>query len=130
MAFIKSPQQQIFDACFSVSDIKLGYDTYTFLPAKGTDYPFVYIGEQFSDDRETKSVIFGNVVQTIHIYDTYRNRRTVTDMINAIKKELRKLKHTETFYVKIKKMSSRVIPENSTAENLLHGVIEVEFQFN
>lgn len=126
---MKSPQQQIYDAVFLVA-YNLGYSVFDYLPAKETIYPFVFIGEQFDQDRATKSIIYGRVQQRIHIYHDYKKRREVTTMMDTIKREIRKLKHTETFYLSVKNIESRILPDNSTAQALLHGVIEVDFQFN
>lgn len=124
-----SPQLQIFNEVFKVC-LALGYDTYDYLPAKDAKYPFVFIGEQFDQDRATKSIIYGRVQQRIHIYHDYKKRRELSTMMDSIKRELRKLKHTENFYVSVKNIESRTLPDNSTAQALLHGVIEVDFQFN
>lgn len=126
---MKSPQQQIFDACFKVSHA-LGYRTFDYLPAKDAGYPFVFVGEQFDQDRATKTIIYGRVQQRIHIYHDYKKRRELTTMIDSIKRELRKLKNTESFYISVKNIESRILPDNSTAQALLHGIIEVDFQFN
>lgn len=124
-----SPQEQIFNACFKISR-DLGYDTFNYLPASSEPYPIVFIGEQFDKDRATKSVIYGRVQQTIHIYDDYKKRRRVTDMMEAIKQEARKLKRTDGFYISVKGIKSQTLPDNSTAQSLVHGVIEIDFQFN
>ena len=126
---LKSPQQQIFDAIFLVSH-QLGYATYNYLPANDVSYPFVYVGEQYDTDLRTKTSVYGNVVQTIHIYHTYRNRRELTTMMNNIKTEIRKLKRTDNFYLILKGINSQTLPDNSTSVGLLHGIIEVEIQFN
>lgn len=126
---MKSPQQQIFDVCFKVSHA-LGYRTFDYLPAKDAGYPFVFVGEQFDQDRATKSIIYGRVQQRIHIYHDYKKRRELTTMIDSIKRELRKLKNTESFYISVKNIESRILPDNSTSQPLLHGVVEVDFQFN
>lgn len=126
---MKSPQQQIFDACFKTSQA-LGYRTFDYLPAKDVEYPFVFVGEQFDQDKATKTIIYGRVQQRIHIYHDYKKRGELTTMIDSIKHELRKLKHTKNFYISVKNIESRTLPDNSTAQALLHGVIEVDFQFN
>lgn len=127
---LKSPQQQIFDAVFLAS-LNLGYRTVDYLPASDFGYPFVFIGEQFDQDRRTKTSLFGDVQQTIHVYHDRRHRREITTMINNIKTECRKLKHTENFYLKCKNINSQIRPDNSiTSESLLHGIIEVEFTFH
>lgn len=121
----KSPQQQIYDAVF-LSSINLGYSTFDYLPADDEKYPFVYVGEQFDQDLQTKTSVYGRVQQSVHIYHSHRQRRTLTTMMNNLKSEFRKLKHTENFYVSVKSVTSQIIPE----EKLLHGFIEVEFQFH
>lgn len=126
---LKSPQQQVFDAVFLASFL-LGYRTFDYLPAKDTAYPFVYIGEQSDQDLRTKSLIYGRVQQSIHIYHDYKKRRELTMMMDKLKVECRKLKQTENFYLTCKNITARTLIDNSTSEPLLHGIIEVEFQFH
>lgn len=126
---LKSPQQQIFDAVFLAS-LRLNYRTYDYLPAKDVGYPFVYIGEQSDQDKRTKTSIYGNVQQTIHIYHLIENRRDLTGMMDALKVELRKLKRTENFYVRCKKITAQTIQDTTTPQALWHGIIEAEFTFN
>ncbi|WP_339165371.1 hypothetical protein [Siminovitchia sp. FSL W7-1587] len=128
-ADLKSPQQQIFDAIFA-SSLKLGYRTFDYLPANEVGYPFVYVGEQHDFDLRTKSNIYGNVVQVIHIFHNYKKRRELTTMIDALKVRCRKLKQTENFYVTCRNISSQTLIDDSAGEPLLHGIIEVEFQFH
>lgn len=124
-----SPQQQVFNAVYAAS-IGLGYSTFDFLPAKETEYPFVFIGEQFDQDRRTKQHIFGNVQQTIHFYHDYRQRSELTAMMDNLKVELRSLKRTPNFYITCKNITGQIIIDDSTAQTLLHGIVEVEFTFN
>lgn len=120
-----SPQLQIYNAVF-IESMNLGYDTFDYLPADEVSYPFVYVGEQFDQDLRTKTSVYGRVQQSIHIYHSHRQRRELMTMMNNLKTEFRKLKNTENFYITVKNITSRVIPE----EKLLHGFIEVEFQFH
>lgn len=126
---LKSPQQQLFDAVFAAS-LGLGYQTFDYLPANKVSYPFVFLGEQSDQDRRNKSIIYGDIQQTIHIYHDYKKRRELTTMMDKLKVECRKLKHTENFNVTCKHITSQTIPDNSTAERLWHGIIEAEFTFN
>lgn len=126
---LKSPQQQIYDAVFLVAH-NLGYSVFDYLPANQVAYPFVFVGEQIDQDLVTKSSVYGRVQQTIHFYHTHRKRRVVTSMMDAVKAECRRLKRTENFYITVKKVSARTLPDNSTGEPLLHGIVEIEFQFN
>src|SRR5699024_4673997 len=95
-----------------------------------TKLPFVFVGEQFDQDRNTKSVIFGDVQQSIHIYGTIRQRSQITQMINAIRYELRKLKKTKHFHVTAKQINGQILQDNTTSQPLLHGLVEVAFTFN
>ena len=124
-----SPQQQIYNEVFKVC-LALGYDTYDFVPPESAKLPFVYVGEQFDQDRNTKSVIYGDVQQSIHVYGNYRNRAQVTDMVNQIKRDLRKLRKTENFYITIRNINSQTLIDESTSQPLLHGIVEVDFTFN
>ena len=127
---LKSPQQQIFDAVFAAS-LELGYPTYDYLPANEASYPFVFVGEQFDNDIETKGPIYGHVTQTIHVFHNYRRRRELTTMMNNLKTACRKLKRTENFYIACKNISTRTLVDETTrSQPLLHGIIEVEFSFS
>lgn len=126
---MKSPQQSIYDAVFATS-LNLGYSTYPYLPAKDVSYPFVFVGEQFDSDLTTKSGIYGLVTQTIHIYHDYKKRRELTDMMNALKWEIRKLKKADNYYLAVRNIDSRTLIDNTTGEPLWNGIIEIEFRFN
>lgn len=123
------PQQQIFNKVFEVC-LSLGFKTFDFLPAEGEEYPFVFIGEQSDIDRENKSTVTGLVMQTVHFYGDYRKRGDLSVMMNDLKRELRKVKHTKNFYLNVKKINARTLPDNTAARRLIHGIVEVEFSFN
>ncbi|WP_079708622.1 hypothetical protein [Paraliobacillus ryukyuensis] len=129
MELPKSPQQAIFDEVFKTS-LDQDYETYDYLPASSAGYPFVFVGEQINQDLTTKSVIYGTVVQTIHIFHNRKNRRDLTDMMNALQYHLRRLKSAANYRISIRNINQQVLLDTSTAETLLHGIIEVEFQFN
>jgi hypothetical protein len=125
----KSPQQQIFDAVYSISE-RLGYATFDYLPPKQQAYPFVYVGEQTDQNARTKSGVYGLVQQTVIIYHDYKKRRELTDMRNELEREFRLLKHTDNFYVSCRNVTGQTLIDNSTGQPLLQGIIEVEFRFN
>lgn len=126
---MKSPQQSIFDAIFKTS-LALGYATYPFLPAKDAKIPFVYVGEQYDRDMTTKSTIYGRVQQTIHIYHDYTKRGELTAMMDALKREIRKLRRAEGFYISVKRINAQTLLDTSTVQTMYHGVIEIDIQFN
>jgi hypothetical protein len=125
----KSPEQEIFDAIFSTC-LNLGYRTYDYLPPNGTQYPFVYIGEVFQQDRHTKSGLFGDIQVTVHIYNDRKKRKETTTMRDTIKNELYKLKRAGSINVMLKRGTGQILIDNSTSEPLLHGILELEFTYN
>lgn len=125
------PQQEIFSKL--LTEIKaLGYDVYDgYLPPDGTAYPFVYLGDFRQSDESNKTAVFGTVYGTIHVWsNTPKNRGTVSKMMLEIKKICRKIEHTENFSWYVRNIEQRIIPDTTTKQPLLHGVIEPEFGFS
>jgi hypothetical protein len=125
----KSPEQEIFDAIYSTC-LNLGYRTYDYLPPNETQYPFVYIGEVFQQDRHTKSGLFGDIQVTVHIFNDRKKRKETTTMRDTIKNELYKLKRAGNINVMLKRGTGQILIDNSTSEPLLHGILELEFTYN
>ena len=78
------PQQELFSELL-LKMKELGYDVYdTFLPPKGTPYPFIYLADSQQTDTPNKTAVFGNVSQTIHIWhNNPRQRGTVSKMLEV-----------------------------------------------
>ena len=125
------PQQELFTALL-LQIGKQGYDVYdTFLPPEGTPYPFVYLADSHMTDDANKTAVFGNVFQTIHIWhNNPRQRGTVSQMLLEIKSICRRLEHTENFAWQLRNVDQRILPDNTTKTQLLHGLLEVEFKFS
>lgn len=124
------PQQELFTELL-LKIKEQGYDVYDgFLPPEGTPYPFVYLGDCQQTDDANKSAVFGNVYQTIHVWsNTPKNRGTLSDILLVIKQICRRLEHTKNFAWYLRNVNQRVLPDNTTKEPLLHGILEVEFKF-
>ena len=125
------PQQELFTKL--LTEIKaLGYDVYDdFLPPDGTPYPFVYLADSQQIDEANKTAVFGSVHQTIHIWcDNPKRRGMVSKMLLAIKNACRKLKHTDNFAWDVRKVNQRILPDKTTKQPLLHGLLEIEFSFS
>ena len=125
------PQQELFTKL--LTEIKaLGYDVYDdFLPSDGTPYPFVYLADSQQIDEANKTAVFGNVYQTIHVWhNNPRQRGTVSKMLLAIKNTCRKLEHTDNFAWNVRNVNQRILPDKTTKQPLLHGLLEIEFSFS
>ena len=102
------PQQELFTKVKLAVEAVIGkenvYDG--FLPPEGTPYPFVYLGDAYQVDDDNKSAIFGTESLTVHVWhkkpeeSDYRNGQT------------------------------RILTDNTTKQPLLHGVVELRFQFS
>lgn len=128
---IIDPQQELFSAIKLSLEAK-GYDVYDgFLPGKDASYPFIYLGDSQQIDEANKSAVFGTVYQTIHIYsNTPKNRGTVSDMLLKVKQTLREIRKTANFSWWVIDLNQQIIPDNTTATPLLHGVISATIKFS
>jgi hypothetical protein len=125
------PQQELFTAC------KLGFEQAGqsvfdgVLPPEDTPYPFTYLGDFQQIDTANKTAINGKVSATIHTFsDTPKNRGTLSAMMLEQKRVCREIKRTQNFSWYVTACSQRIIPDNTTKTPLLHGILDIEFQFN
>lgn len=125
------PQQELFTELLTEIK-KSGYDVYDgFLPPDGTPYPFIYLADSQQSDDANKTAVFGNVYQTIHVWhNNPRQRGTVSKMLLAIKSACRRLDHTENFAWNVQNVNQRILPDTTTKQPLLHGLLEIEFSFS
>lgn len=125
------PQQELFSA-LKVAIEKQGYAVYDgFLPPDDTPYPFVYLGDFRQEDRDTKTQTIGSVFPTIHVWhNNPRQRGTVSNMQLIIKEVCRLVEHTANYKWFCRNITQRIIPDKTTKQPLLHGVIEAEFKFS
>ena len=126
------PQQELFSTL--LLDLKKQYpdSVYdTFLPPEGTPCPFVYLADSDLTDKANKTAVFGNVSQTIHVWhDNPRQRGTVSQMLLHIKQICRHLEHTGNFSWSVQGLNQRILPDTTTNQPLLHGIVEVTFLFS
>lgn len=124
------PQQELFSELLTKIREK-GYDVYDgFLPPPKTPYPFVYMADSQQTDDPNKSAVFGNVYQTIHVWhNNPKKRGEVSAILLNIKKICYKIERTSTFGWMVLSINQRILPDNTTNQPLLHGVLEVEFKF-
>ena len=125
-----SPRQEIFTMCRQAAVRVLGESVFDYLPGKEARYPFVFIGEQYGEDIRYKTVVAGDCTQTIHVYHNDPGKRGSTQRImDELLHEIRKVKHTRTFYIELVDTRTQMLPDNTTNTPLLHGVLELRFKF-
>lgn len=127
-------QQELYSALLMAlkakyKDTKVGvYDT--FLPPDGTPYPFIYLGDnQVVDDYGNKSMITGHVYQTVHVWhDDPKKRGTQSRIMAEVKDIARSIRDTKSYHWSIRHINQQVIPDTTTSQPLLHGVLDLEFE--
>lgn len=126
------PQQELFTAVLVELRKRYPDQVYdTFLPPEGTPYPFIYLADSVLTDKANKTAVFGNVSQTIHVWhDNPRQRGIVSQMLLQIKQICRHLEHTGNFSWSVQDLNQRILPDTTTNQPLLHGIVEVTFLFS
>ena len=104
------------------------YDT--FLPSEGTPYPYVYIGSsQLVDDYGNKTMILGTITQVVDVWhNNPRKRGELSEIMMIVKNVARQINRTNNFAFQIKDINQRILPDTSTSEPLMHGVLELDFR--
>lgn len=124
---IISPQNEVFNAIYIISE-RLGYKTFDYLPADKVDYPFVFIAEQFNQDRFTKTHLYGDLQQSIYIYHYLEKRTELVNMIERLSIECRKLNKTRNFNLKIKEINKQIGLDRSLEHPIWKGLIELNYR--
>lgn len=101
-----------------------GEMVYDYLPGDA-DYPFVFIGEQFShNERWHKDNLDKQTQVTVHIYhNNWRQRGTVTKMMFDIEKSIIK-----EFGINGELITTQLLPDNSTGTSLMHATLEPDIK--
>lgn len=126
---MKYPDQEIHDEIYRIIN-QLGYRVFTFLPKGETEYPFVVVGDTQLLPKATKSFLIGEVTITIHVWSDMNNRKKVSDIINTLLHNFSRIRQIGKRQWSMKLGSdSQIIKDNSTDENLYHGILSVNFKF-
>lgn len=129
------PQQELFTGLLLALKAHFeptGYAVYDGgLPPAGAAYPFVYLANSQQIDTETKAGALGSVTQYIHVYHNNPKRRgSVSQMLLDAKMICRKFTKSENFAWFVQNVDQEILPDNTTATPLLHGVLVVTFKFS
>lgn len=100
------------------------------LPPDSTPYPFVYLENSQQIDNLTKGVIIGTVHQSISVWHSYEKRGSVSKLLLDIKTVCREIKSTKNFSWFCRDVNQQIMPDNTTQTPLLHGVLDITFQFS
>lgn len=124
------PQQELFMALRNAF-MALGLCVFDgALPDAKTPYPFVYLGETTEDDTQTKSAYHGDVLQMVHIFNTYDKRGTTSKILLKLKHQAHQIEETPNFHWTLRGINMRILPDNTTSVPLQHGVLELRYHFS
>ena len=104
------------------------YDT--FLPPKGTPYPFIYLADNnMTDDNGNKTQLLGTVTQSFDVWhDDPLKRGTVSAILATIKSICYDLQRTNGYAWMVDYVDQSILPDNTTGTPLLHGRLTVTFR--
>ena len=124
-------QQELFTAYKLGLEAK-GYDVYDgCLPPEDTPYPFIYLGDFRQSDQQLKNAVTGFVHPMIHVWhDNPRQRGTVSEMMLDVKKVIYQTAKTNGYGWIVQSVDSQIIPDTTTKNPLLHGVVEATLKFS
>lgn len=124
------PYNELYEGIFNKL-VQAEYETYDHLPGDSASYPFIFLGEQFSEDQQTKTRTLGSTNLIVHVYDHDDKRRQLNKMIANIRKIIHEMDKTEHFSWGVTSSSTQVIYENTTnfGNKLAHGVLDVTLKF-
>lgn len=124
------PQQALFGALLMRRRDDHPDSVYdTFLPPRGTPYPFEYLADNSMDDSKTKSQRLATVTQTIDVWhDNPKQRGTVSARLSEIKESCYDLKRTNGYRWEVVSCNQQILPDNTTETPLLHGILTVTFR--
>ena len=102
--------------------------TFDFLPEAGTQYPFIYIGENNALESPNND-LWGEVGQTVHVY-AERSQRAILDDITAyLETKVKKISGKWEYHLQHTSTNKQIIPDNTDVQPLLHVVLDVKFTY-
>lgn len=100
------------------------------LPPENTPYPFIYLENSQQIDELTKGFSIGTVYQSISVWHNYEKRGSVSKLLLQIKEICYGLDKTKNFRWFCRNIDQQIRPDNTTSTPLLHGVLDITFQFS
>lgn len=123
-----TPNHAIFRHVFAEGQ-KVTDRTFDYLPDAGTQYPFIYVGESSNTD-ETNFDLFGNAIQTVHIYATRTQRAELDNLTSGLLNVLRGSRGAYDYAINFVSCNQQDAPDNTDVQPLIHRVLDISFSYN
>ena len=122
-----SPEQELYDRLYIISQNELGYDTYDQLPRLDATYPFVELAETQNVSNDIKNSRQGQVTQTINFWGSEDMRYQLAKMME---KFLFDRVRTDSYVYVLDHVEKRILPDSSVPNTrLFHGVLTLVFNY-
>lgn len=121
-----TPQQDFYSVLVGAAGEVFGPDrVFDYPPGHEAAYPYLYIGESWSDDTYNKSVVGARVTVRVHYFsDDLYTRGEQDARIRTYIDRVRGVDHTAHFFVAHRGCRLSYLTDQSTGVPLLHGVME------
>lgn len=121
-----TPNHELFRLIYQMAEKR--EKTFDFLPNAGTQYPFIYIGENSAQEARNRD-LFGAVNQTVHIYAKTSQRATLDDISAYLETMVKSISGKWEYHLQHTTTNKQIIPDNTDVQPLLHVVLDFTFNF-
>ena len=121
-----TPNHELFRLIYQMAEKR--EKTFDFLPEAGTQYPFIYIGENSAQEARNRD-LFGAVNQTVHIYAKTSQRATLDEISAYLETMVKSISGKWEYHLQHKTTNKQIIPDNTDVQPLLHVVLDFNFNF-
>lgn len=121
-----TPNHELFRLIYQMAEKR--EKTFDFLPEAGTQYPFIYIGENSAQEARNRD-LFGAVNQTVHIYAKASQRATLDDISAYLETMVKSISGKWEYHLQHTTTNKQIIPDNTDVQPLLHVVLDFAFNF-
>ena len=121
-----TPNHELFRLIYQTAEAR--EKTFDFLPEAGTQYPFIYIGENNALESPNND-LFGEVGQTVHIYAERTQRATLDDITAYLETNIKNISGKWEYHLQHKQTTKQIIPDNTDVRPLLHVVLDFSFTY-
>lgn len=121
-----TPNHELFRLIYKLGEAR--EKTFDFLPDAGTQYPFIYIGENTAQEAQNNDLL-GTVGQTVHIYAERSQRADLDDISAYLETLVKNISGKWEYNLKHISTDKQVMPDNTDVQPLLHVVLDFSFTY-
>lgn len=120
--------QELYDTIYF--NLEQKYVVYETLPDENASYPFVVLGEIQKINSNWKTALGTQITLTIDVWGDSDSRFSVDSIMSDIESVRRVITKHYTFTKRIADSDSQLLHDDSTEQDLLHGIITLTFALN